>query len=414
MKFSHFQSLLLLLTMTTFFACDDDEPTAEPPIITITTAEELTEALNDTYDNTDAPGFALTVVENGEIVYQQGFGQADMSANRPYTNETLQPIGSISKTFIAAAVVKAIEDGHFSLDTDINDILPFELVNPKQADASIRVRDLVTHTSGLLDADDAYWQAYHILPGENTSSEGAQVLFSVGIEQREGLSLHDFLASYYLPGGASYSEDNFAATAPGNTWNYSNIASSLAAYVVEVATNTPFDEYVSTHILQPLGMDDSTYDWAEVIPAQAAVLYWEQHSPFPIYSNDSYPDGSLITSNEDMGKYMLDMIQGVTGQSTTLFSSAAYQMLFNALLPEGVTPAEVGDNQGVFWGLSEDAIFHTGGDPGIATFLSFDRLSRSGLYIVTNMDATINEHEQAYEEFLTQVVAPVVSFMQNN
>lgn len=414
MKFSHFFRLLLLVTITTFFACDDDEPTVEPPVATIATAEELTEALDDTYDNTDAPGFAVTVVENNEIVYQGAFGQADMAANRAYTNATVQPIGSISKTFIAAAVVKAIEDGYFSLDTDINEILPFEVVNPKIPAATIRVRDLVTHTSGLLDQEDTYWQAYHILPGESTSSEGAQALFSVGVEQREGHTLHDFLSAYYLPGGTAYSEDNFAATAPGNTWDYSNIAASLAAYVVEVATNTPYELYLQENVLQPLGMEDATFDWAEVAPTQAAVMYWEQNSPFPVYSNDSYPDGSLIVSNADMGKYMLDMMRGVSGQSSTLFSQASYQLLFSSLLPVGVTPAHLSENQGVFWSLDENTVFHTGGDPGIATFLSFDRQTNSGIYVVTNMDATTDEHQAAYEEFLLQTLTPVVSFMQNN
>lgn len=414
MKFSYFLNLLLLLTITTFFACDDDEPTAEPPVATITTAEELTEALHDAYDNTDAPGFAVTVVENNEVVYQEAFGQADMAANRAYTNTTVQPIGSISKTFIAAAVVKAIEDGYFSLDNDINEILPFEVVNPKQPDATIRVKDLVTHTSGLVDEGDIYLQAYRILPGESTSSEGADVLFSIGVEQREGQSLHDFLSSYYLPGGASYSEDNFAATAPGNTWDYSNIASSLAAYVVEVATNTPYDQYLKENVLQPLGMANATFDWTEVAPTEAAVMYWEKDSPFPVYSNDSYPDGSLIVSNEDMGKYMLDMVRGVSGQSTTLFSQAAYQLLFGGLLSEGVTPAHLSENQGVFWSLDGSTIFHTGGDPGIATFLSFDRLTQSGIYIATNMDASTNPHQAAYEAFLQEVISPVVSFMENN
>lgn len=413
MKFSQFFSLLLLLSITTFFACDDDDPVVEPPAM-ITTEAELTDALNTTYEQKKAPGFAVTIVENSEIVYQQSFGQADMASNTPYSNSTVQPIGSISKTFIAAATMNAIEDGLFTLDTDINDLLPFEVVNPKQPNATIRIRDLVTHTSGLLDEDEAYWAAYHILPGESTSSEGAQVLFSVGIDQRETRSMADFVRSYYVPGGAFYSEDNFAATAPGNTWNYSNIASTLAAYIVEVTTNTPFDEYVAQHILQPLGMEDATYRWSEVDPAQAATLYWEENSPFPKYSNDSYPDGSLIVSNEDMGKYMLDMIRGASGQSTTLFSQAMYQQMFTTLLPEGVVSADVTENQCVFWGASEETIYHTGGDPGIATILTFDRTGQSGIYVAANMDATTDVHEDAYTEFINQVLFQVLSFMQNN
>lgn len=92
MKFSQFFSLLLLLSITTFFACDDDDPVVEPPAM-ITTEAELTDALNTTYEQKKAPGFAVTIVENSEIVYQQSFGQADMASNTPYSNSTVQPIG---------------------------------------------------------------------------------------------------------------------------------------------------------------------------------------------------------------------------------------------------------------------------------------------------------------------------------
>lgn len=74
-----------------------------------------------------------------------------------------------------------------------------------------------------------------------------------------------FLAEYYLEDGDLYSMDNFAPTATGSTWNYSNIATSLAAYLVEAATGTPFKEYVTTNILQPLGMTKTAYDLAEKV-----------------------------------------------------------------------------------------------------------------------------------------------------
>ena len=142
---------------------DDDQPNLPTDVATVA---ELNQALEDIYTNTEVPGFALTVVKNDQILYQEAFGHADIAANKAYTNQTTQPIGSISKTFIAAALVKAMEQGHFDLDTDINDILPFNIQNPKQPNATIRVRDLVTHTSGLVDKQDIYINGYHILPGE--------------------------------------------------------------------------------------------------------------------------------------------------------------------------------------------------------------------------------------------------------
>ncbi|MEZ4981021.1 MAG: serine hydrolase domain-containing protein [Saprospiraceae bacterium] len=64
--------------------------------------------------------------------------------------------------------------------------------------------------------------------------------------------MSDFLKAYFLENGSFYSLDNFAAGAPGTSWAYSNIATSLAAYLVEAAAGIPFKDYVETYIFEPL------------------------------------------------------------------------------------------------------------------------------------------------------------------
>lgn len=407
--------IIILLSILTFFSCNDDDDITIPQQPPITTAAELTAALTTILDDSDAPGFAVSIVKNDNVLYQQSFGQADIENNQEYTNQTVQPIGSISKTFIAATVVKAIEQGHFTLDTDINDILPVEVHNPKQPDAIIQVRHLVTHTSGLIDESDAYFQAYHILPGEDLSTVGAELLInSFGLQQRETLPLDEFLVEYYLEDGDLYSMDNFAATEPGTTWAYSNIASSLAAYLVEVATETPFRTYVSTNILQPLGMDQTAYDVAELDPSQVAKLYWDKNTPLPHYYNESYPDGSIITSNEDLAKYLSEMMKGARGESSTLFSPAGYELLFDALLPAGSIPAGLGENQGVFWLLGAGKIRHDGSDPGTTCVIEFDAAGEAGYLLLTNMDASTAEHERAYFNVARKVGSAIDAFIAAN
>lgn len=99
----------------------------------------------------------------------------------------------------------------------------------------------------------------------------------------------------------------------GNIWNYFNIVFMFVVYIVEVIINMFFDEYVVQYILQFFGMEDVIYCWLEVDFVQVVILYWEENLFFFKYSNDFYLDGSLIVLNEDMGKYMLDMICGVSG-----------------------------------------------------------------------------------------------------
>ncbi len=389
---------------------DDNNIISNP----ITTPAELTTALTDIYADSEAPGFAVSIIKDDVVIYQQTFGKADIEGNKVYTNQTTQPIGSISKTFVAAAMVKAIDQGHFTLETAINDLLPVDINNPKQPNTVIKVKHLVTHTSGLLDNYEAYLKGYHILQGEDLSTTGAQILMDIGAQQRGRIPLEDFLAAYYLSDGDLYSMDNFASTTPGTTWNYSNIATSLAAYLVENATGTPFKEYVTTHILQPLGMNNTAYDMANLNASSIAKLYWDKNTPLPNYSNDSYPDGGIITSNEDLAKYLMDMMKGAKGQSTTLFSASGYNMLFNALLPDGKLPTGFGDNQGIFWFLNGQDIKHDGSDPGTTCNLQFNKDGNLGYFLMTNMDASTDEHETAYFELAQMVHNAITEFTNNN
>ncbi len=413
-----FLFLIVHLTVATlFFACDSDDdnviPLPNPDPINSSTA--LSTRLNGILNNSEVPGFAVSVVKENEIIFQEAFGYADVENKQLYTNKTTQPIGSISKTFIAAAIVKAIEQGHFSLESDINEILPVEVKNPRFPDAPIKVRHLVTHTSGLLDDIEAYFQAYHILPGEDLSTDGAQLLQNgFGVQQRSSIPLEDFLAEYYLENGDLYSMNNFGVTAPGDAWNYSNIASSLAAYLVEAATGMSFKEYVQINILKPLNMEHSAYGLADLDPAQAAKLYWDRNTPLPVYNNDSYPDASVNTSNEDLAKYLLDMMKGAQRRSADLFSQAGYDLLFEALLPANTTPAGIGENQGVFWFLNGDNIKHDGADPGTTCNLQFDQNGNAGYLLLTNMDASTDEHEAAWFELAAAIDNAIAEFIQAN
>ncbi|MBN4683912.1 beta-lactamase family protein, partial [Pandoraea nosoerga] len=90
----------------------------------------------------------------------KGFGYADVASKRPYTPQTVQPIGSISKTLIGVALMKGVERGWFTLDDDIDTLLPFPVRNPDFPDKPITLRQLATHTSGIVDREAVYEAGY--------------------------------------------------------------------------------------------------------------------------------------------------------------------------------------------------------------------------------------------------------------
>ncbi|HEX5408692.1 MAG TPA: serine hydrolase domain-containing protein [Gemmatimonadaceae bacterium] len=94
--------------------------------------------------NARAPGFSLAIVRYGRIVYARGFGIADLARNTPVAANTRFAIGSLSKEFAAAAILRLVERDSLSLDAHLADFLP-AMPNARQ----ITLRELLNQTSGL-------------------------------------------------------------------------------------------------------------------------------------------------------------------------------------------------------------------------------------------------------------------------
>ncbi|CAM4211445.1 serine hydrolase [Zobellia roscoffensis] len=406
--------LVILFFFLTSCSSDDNSPALEP--VKAMTSANLTTYLEELAQDPNLPGFAISIVKDGKLKYQEAFGYADVENKVPYTNETVNSIASVSKTFVGVAVVKAIEQGYFTLETDISTLLPVTIINPKQPNIPIRIRDLVTHTSGLLDAPEVYLaNNYYILEGENTSTPGASLLMNeIGIEQREAFDLDEFLAEYFLEDGAMYSLNNFANTAPGTTWSYSNLATGLMGFIIESVTQESFDEYVRTQILEPLQMNASSYAISDIDTELMAVRYLDTQTPFPFYSNDSYPEGGLYSTNRDMGKYLLDMANGIKGQSTQLFSTEMYNLLFAPQLQAGIVPADFAENHGLFWYRKDGKVMHGGNSFGISTHLEIAENGNSGYLFLSNMDASFSGNYEKYNSVISRVEKAVDQFIEAN
>ncbi len=109
------------------------------------------------------PGFAVAVVGSGGIRYEAGFGLADRAARAAFTPCTVQEVGSVSKTLIGLCLLKGVELGYFTLDTDVNTVLPgWTVRNPHGGPgaAPITIRHLATHTAGILDREKLYVGTY--------------------------------------------------------------------------------------------------------------------------------------------------------------------------------------------------------------------------------------------------------------
>ena len=336
------------------------------PIFSQNYTDSLNMALNEIYKNSQIPGFSISVLKKEKLVYQNAFGFADVESKRPFEATSIQNIGSISKTFIGVALMKLVDQGKLSLDTDINDILPFEIINPKQKNAKITIKHLATHTSSLVETN-AYNKICYLLEESPdpylTKLKGQERMIINAIRNNKKTSLEVFLNEYFVKGGKHYKKKNFSKHPPGTKYEYSNIGSALAAYLVELVAEKDFRSFVRDEIFIPLNMEKSTYHFDEVEKSKLNTNYSFSGHPFPKYSLITFPDGGVLTNNQNLTLFFIEMIKGLK-KSSNFLSQKSYETMFQPHFDDGE------NKSGIFWAYNKSgSIGHNGADPGIFTYM---------------------------------------------
>ena len=356
-------------------------------VIAQTTVDSLTYHLDEYLHKKDLPGFAVVILNNKGPIYQKGFGYADIKNQKTFTPKTIQNIGSVSKTVVAVALMKAIELNYFTLETDINEILPFKVVNPYRPDQLIRVKDLTTHTSGIIDNEDMFNRTYRFRKSSDLDPILGQFMKAHGYtSDLADTTLQTFLKSYLSPTGKLYSAKNFYDSEPGKRASYSNVGSALAAYLIEVKSGMSFPAFTEKYVFGPLKMHHSDWYLTRRNLKQHSVPYFTKQMAFPYYTLTTYPDGGLRTSALDLSKYVLEMIRGLNGNSKIL-ANESVKTMFKPVFTAATVPANMNlqtRNKGVFWNIYNDGyIGHDGDDPGVTTNILFN--DHIGIVFLTNI-----------------------------
>lgn len=342
-------------------------------------SDSLTLALSKHFEQSDLPGFAVAIVDEDGTLYQKGFGYADKQLKTGFKRSTVENLGSVSKTIVGLALVKAIEDGKLTMDTKINDILPFAVCNPYFKDTPILVRHLATHQSSILDTKH-YGKTY-IRDKEFGKQDHEHQDFLNFINGHEVLDLSTFLKNILYSKGKWYKKKNFLKAPPGTQKEYTNLNAALTAYIIELATGVSFKEYTSKKIFLPLGMNKTGWDGSS-FQQDLATPYFPKGDVVPRYKLITFPDGGLYSNTQDLSLLLVEVIKAYTENSN--FLSADFAKL---LLPGDA------DTNRAFWGMGIKSrnIGHSGSDPGTQTDLHFNADSRIGRIILTNVNAEDNE-----------------------
>jgi len=326
-------------------------------------------------------GLSAAIVKNGRVVWTGAYGYSRILGKEPVTSETLFELASISKTVIATAVMQIWEKGQIDLDADINVYLPFQVVNPHFPDVPITTRMLMAHTSSIVDVGLVYLKEYRL--GDPT------------------ISLGQFLADFLAPGGASYDpERNYAKTAPGTVWSYSNFGACLAAYLVETITGIPFDQYCTTYIFKPLGMTETSYRFADLDLSHMAMPYGYneytgRYHPYGFYGCPLYPAGWVITSAPQLARHLIAFIQYGELDGVRILQPETVEEMRRIQYPD------VAPEFGLFWYTKNlqgmELMGHNGGNNGVSTEMFFRLSDGVGVILLMNGDWTPRNILIAYD-----------------
>lgn len=393
--------IILFLLLFYFCACNTNNNSSNS--IQTLIADSLTSELNEVYRQGQFNGFAVAIVNENGTLYQNGIGYADLAAKKQYTATTIQNIGSISKTFVGIALLKAQELGKLNLDSPINKYLPFLVHNPFYPSSAITIRNLATHTSTITDNKFYLTRNYILKPGQDLSHVKMSLEDEQVINPPDSLiTMDQFLKNVLTKDGKWYKKEDFLNNRPGEIFEYSNVATSLAAYIIEIATGQSFSSFTQQYILKPLNMNASGWKFEDIDFSNYSRLYFSPDTLLPYYRLITYPDGNFITSANDLGRYLTELIKGYHGNGTIL-SKESYREYYrqqltakNFLHRNEKNPYSDEYNIGIFMGFSVAGnIGHTGGDPGVSTIMFFDPKSSTGRLLITNTN--INDKKGADE-----------------
>jgi CubicO group peptidase (beta-lactamase class C family) len=275
-------------------------------------------------DDKHIAGATVSVVQDGRVVLEKGYGFASFSPPRrvdPAT--TLFRIGSITKTFTWIEVMRAVEAGKVDLDAPINGYLPPELRIPDEGfKQPIRVRDLMTHSPGFED------RVFGVLFAERPA---------------DLLPLDEFLRRYRPR----------RVREPGELSSYSNYGAGLAGAIVEQVNGAKWQDLIERDVLKPLGLTHVTgrepYPARPDLPAPlTAELEADLSTPFRWnggtydarkfeYITQIAPAGAMSASARDMARYMLLLLGDGTFDGVTVFgpdAARAFRTPLTKLPPE--------------------------------------------------------------------------------
>ena len=303
------------------------------------------------------PGLTVGIVYNGELVYQKGFGYADVESNIPITPKTCFRIASISKTFTSVSIMQLVEQGKINLDDRVQKYLPWFKAQTEDCDSSnITIRQVLSHTAGLFRDGAPHW--------ENDK-------FPDLAELKKSISNKSFVF------------ENLTR------FKYSNFGFALLGEVIKQTSGLDYGDYVNKNIIGKLGMKRTAPDYNKENEDWLAKGY---SRPIPNKEREAYHHcatkayasaGGFISNVPDLAKHPAALSLRRKGANALVSKESKKEML-----REYWSTGEENESYGLGFDIykieKRKIVGHGGGFAGFITQISLDVENDIGVIVLTN------------------------------
>jgi CubicO group peptidase (beta-lactamase class C family) len=346
---------------------------------------EIEAFVSEAIELADIPGAAVAIVQDGEVIYINGFGVRDRETQEPVDPQTLFAIASTTKTMTTVAMASLVEDGVFDWETPVVDVLPQFAVADPELTQQITMENLVCACTGVPRRDFEFF------------FNGAQLTAQDIVEQ---------LATFEI------------FTDFGETFQYSNQMVATGGYAAAAANGTAYDnlldgyvDMVNERVLGPVGMENSTFDFDAAISGNVASPYitklGEGYVPAQFSIERPFipaaPAGGLWSNAEDMAAYVQMLLNGgTTVDGTEIAAMAQLERLWE---PQAQINAQ--QDYGLGFILSDyfgvRVISHAGNLVGYTSEMAFVPQADLGFVMLTNARSTNNINGTAFNRLMELV-----------
>lgn len=319
---------------------------------------KISNFVNEVIQSHHLVGVAVGVVRESHPYLEAGFGVRSLESRDAVTPDSLFHLASISKLFVATAVMQLVEQGKIALEDPLEKHLPYlKIKNP--FGRHLTIQHMLSHTSGFPDISDYHWDA----PEEDDEA------------------LERYVRS--LDGELLFN--------PGERFFYSNMAYEVLGYLVAKISKKPFEEYVKANILVRLDMSSSTHFRKNVPPDLAVVphvidLTTHVSDIYP-YNRAHAPSSTLHSNVREMNRWATANINRGILSAITILHPSTYDEMWKPHSAVG-KPDRPGKSAGLGWFIDRrqgyKIVYHSGHDVGFSTFFLLVPERSIGITVLCN------------------------------